>query len=163
MTRLIVTDANIFIDLQVAGLLDEMFALPEIEFVVPDTLYIEELADQHGRLPGLGLKVVSLEAEAIDEAVRLRQRYPKPSLHDLLALALARSLSCSLMTGDRHLREAAELEEVVVHGTLWLMESLLEARIVSIARVETAYESMRTEGRRLPWGDVSRQLRRWRT
>jgi len=72
--RLIVTDANIFIDMDTGGLLEDMFRLASWEFVVPDILYVEELADQYGRLPGLGLKVLPLAPELIGEAVTFRGR-----------------------------------------------------------------------------------------
>jgi hypothetical protein len=67
-----------------------------------------------------------------------------------------------LLSGDRSLRVAAETEGVEIHGTLWLMERLLEARIAPIERVVIAYDAMKRDGSRLPWGDVEAQIVRWR-
>lgn len=161
--RLIVTDANIIIDLAAGDLLETVFLLPEIEFHVPDVLYVEELAERHGRLPGLGLKVVSQPAEAVAEVERLRQSYRRASINDLFALALARRLGCTLLSGDRALREAAGREGVEVRGTLWLIETLVQARLVPIDRAEAAYEAMRRDGSWLPWDEVRAQVRRWRS
>ena len=159
--RLVVTDANIIIDLAAGGLLEEMFRLPHWEFCVPDTLYVEELADHHGVLPGLGLKVVPQPAEVVEYVAQLHLRYRGPSTNDLFALALARTLGCALLSGDRALRAAADAEGVELHGTLWLIEALLSEHLVPVARMAAAYESMRQDGSRLPWDEVQAQMRRW--
>lgn len=159
--RLIVTDANVFIDMDAAGLLEEMFRLADIEFAVPNILYIEELAARHSRLPGLGLKVLSLEPAAIEDAEKLRAKYRRPSQNDLFALALARAEKCGLLTGDKGLREAAVEEAVEVHGTVWLVEHFLQQRLVDGGRAKDCYERMRRDGSRLPWAEVNEQLARW--
>lgn len=159
--RLIVTDANIFIDLQVGGLLDEMFRLRTIEFAVPDILYIEELAERHARLPGLGLKILSLDADAVADVESLREKYPLPGLNDLFALALAKSEECPLLTGDGWLRTAAKSEQVEVHGTVWLMEQIRFEQKISASRVREAYAAMRRDGSRLPWKEIENQIARW--
>ena len=161
--RLIVTDANIIIDLAAGGLLEEMFRLPEVEFCVPDVLYVEELAAHYGILPGLGLKVLPQPAESVEYVMRLRQHYRRPSTNDLFALALARTLGCALLSGDGALREAATRERVEVHGTLWLIEALLDARVVLVERVAVAYEAMQRDGSRLPWDQDGAQIQRWQS
>lgn len=159
--RLVVTDANIIIDLAAGGLLEEMFRLPAWEFCVPDTLYVEELAEHYGVLPGLGLKVLTQPPEAVDYVSQLRLRYRGPSINDLFALALAKNLGCVLLSGDGPLRTAANAEGVELHGTLWLVEALLNGRVISVERVAAAYEAMRLDGSRLPWEEAQDQVRRW--
>jgi hypothetical protein len=160
--RLVVTDANIIIDLADGGMLEEVFRLPDIEFCTPDVLYLEELAQHYGALPGLGLKVLSQPEEAVAYVEQLRSRYRGPSTNDLFALAMARMMGCVLLSGDRPLRAAAEAEGVEIHGTLWLIERLLQHRILSIRQVVAAYEAMRRSGSRLPWDEVDAQIERWR-
>lgn len=161
--RLIVTDANIIIDLAAGDLLEAMFLLPEIEFHMPDVLYVEELAERHGRLPGLGLRVVHQPADAVAEVERLRQRYRRTSINDLFALVLARRLGCVLLSGDRALREAAAQEQIEIRGTLWLIDMLVQAQLITASRAEKAYEAMRLDGSRLPWEEVRVQVQRWRS
>lgn len=160
--RLIVTDANIFIDMEVGGLLEDMFRLEAWEFAVPDILYVEELAQAHGHLPGLGLKVLPMGPDLIGETVTLRLRHPKPGSNDLLALVLAKAQGCSLLSGDGSLSAAAKAEAVEVHGTLWLMEALASELAIDLGRIEVACERMRAEGRRLPWSEVTKQINRWK-
>lgn len=159
--RLVVTDANIIIDLDAGKLLEDMFRLPEFEFSVPDVLYVEELADNYGVLPGLGLRVLPQSSEAVGYVEQLRAQFNGPSSNDLFALALARELNCALLTGDGALRDAAREEQIEVRGTIWLMEQLLAARVTRVDRVAVAYETMKRDGRRLPWDEASAQVQRW--
>jgi hypothetical protein len=58
MLQLLVSDTNIFIDLEEGNLLNEFFALP-YEIAVPDILYYEELDTSHSHLVNCGLQVLS--------------------------------------------------------------------------------------------------------
>lgn len=156
---LLVSDANIFIDFDEGGLLRELFQLPE-RIGVPDLLFEDELRGQHADLLELGLALLELAPDGVLRAAELARRHRRPSRLDLAALALAEQEKCPLLTGDRHLREAARAEGVDVHGTLWLVERLVTLRIVRVDRVRLAYERMRAAGRRLPWERVEEQVRR---
>jgi hypothetical protein len=106
----------------------------------------------------LGLEVLELGAPAVLRAARLAEQYRRPSRIDLTALALAEQEHGILVTGDRHLRLAAEAERVEVRGTLWLARRLVEERVITVAALRDAYGRMRETGRRLPWTEVERQL-----
>lgn len=157
--KLLISDANIFIDMEAGGLVEAMFSLPET-FAVPDILFREELAEYNPELSGLGLQVMSLTEERVAESMRLRLVHKHPSQNDLFALALAKQESCPLLTGDRRLRKAAEQEGVELKGTLWLVERMVEEAIISVEGAAEAYEGMRREKRWLPWAEVTKQLKR---
>ena len=158
---LIISDANIFIDIEVAGLTRIMFQLPEV-FAVPNILYEEELSEHHPELPVLGLRVLDVTEEYVKEADRLGEIYTKPSHNDLLALALAKQEQCPLLTGDNKLREAAEAERITVRGTLWLVEQLFINELINYKETKEAYTRIKQDGRRLPWPEVENQLERFR-
>ena len=155
----LISDANIIIDMEAGAILDKMFRLPET-FAVPNVLYVEELEKHHPHLPGLGLRVLTVEEEYMQEAYRLGGVYRKPGFNDLLALSLAKQQRCPLLTGDGKLREAAEMEQVEVRGTLWLMERMFASKILGLEAVQEAYEKMDNDGRRLPWPEVRGQLKK---
>lgn len=159
---LIISDSNIFIDMEVGGLIKHMFRLPET-FGTPDTLFYEELQENHAELPQLGLQVMELRSDFITMAEEFIGRYKGPSLNDLLAMALAKQEECPLLTGDGKLRSAAENEAMEVHGTLWLVERLHMESIITTRRVEIAYEKMQLAERRLPWDEVQRQIQRFKS
>lgn len=156
---LIVSDANIFIDMESGGLTRLMFRMGE-EIAVPDVLYEEELRQHHGDLPGHGLRILEVRSEFMTEAVRLRATYPAAGANDVLALVLAKQERCPLLTGDAALRQAAESEAVPVQGTLWIVQEMLRLGLVTHAMATDAYARMKAEGRRLPWALVGEQLAR---
>lgn len=154
---LLISDANILIDMDTGGLLAPMFSM-EYRFAVPDVLYVEELEGQHVGLFELGLQSVTLQDHLVAEVAVLSQRYCRPSRNDLFALALAASEMCPLLTGDKDLRVAAEAERVEVRGTLWLVTEMARAKKISIQVARAAYQRMRDSGRRLPWDEAERLL-----
>lgn len=154
---LLVSDANIFIDFAATELTPLLFRL-DAEILVPDILYEEELASRHANLLALGLRKRNMTPQRIDEALQLSSRYSGPSNNDLLALTLARSIPCPLVTGDRRLRTAATAEGVEVLGTFALIERMVRRQLVTVAEVEAAYADMKRANRRLPWDEVEIQI-----
>ena len=152
---LLISDTNIFLDFDAAGMLAELFSLPH-EIAVPDLLFEEELRDFHQDLVGLGLRQIELEPEAINRLLELARKYTLPSRVDLSALVAAEQEGCTLVTGDRHLREAAEEEGIPGHGSLWLAEQMIGAGVLDVRRLEVAYQQMQKRGRRLPWAETKR-------
>lgn len=155
--QLLISDANILIDLEEGGLLEVFFRLP-YQFSVPDILFAEELEDQHAHLVTMGLGVISLGGEAMRDAAELIQRSKGPSRNDCFALALARQEKCPLLTGDRDLRALAKAEAVEVNGTLWVVEELLLKEIIPVEHAREAYRRMQANGRRLPWKEAFQRL-----
>lgn len=158
--RLLISDANIIIDMNTGGLLRLMFRF-DATFAVPDVLYEEELRIDHPELIRLGLKRLELSEDTVVYAGRLVEKYRGlgASINDLLALALARQEECPLLTGDGRLRTAGQTEGIDVHGTLWLIEQMVKARTIAVKQAEAGYAKMREAGRRLPWDEVDHQVR----
>lgn len=156
---LLVSDTNILLDWDEGGRLEVLFAIGAT-LAVPDALLGEELDDHADRLRALGLQARVLRSEGVVRAAALAMVHRRPGRIDLLALALAEQEACPLLTGDRHLRSAAEAEGVTVHGTLWLAERAVETGALTIEELGEVYQRMRDAGRRLPWREVEAQLRR---
>lgn len=158
--RLLISDANILIDMEKGGVLPLMFQLDAV-FAVPDLLYEEELRERSPQMLDMGLRTLELTAETVRYADALIARHARTgaSTNDLLALALARQEQTTLLTGDGKLRIVATEERVEVHGTLWLMEQLMNAGILTVVQAAAAYERMKLARSRLPWDEVERQLK----
>lgn len=148
--QLLISDANILIDLEEGGLLKQLFDLP-YEFRVPDILYYEELERQHSYLVDLGLGLGELDERGMQTAFEYTRKYNGPSRNDCFAMALAFQEKCPLLTGDKALRKAAEQEAISVNGTLWVVEQLVIHDVVSRDKARAGYQCMRDSGRRLPW------------
>ncbi|MFF7706254.1 DUF3368 domain-containing protein [Pseudomonas sp. NPDC007930] len=155
--HLLISDANILIDLEEGALLTHLFQLP-FTFQVPDILFYEELETQHAHLLGLGLTLGELTPETLIYALELTTRVRGPSRNDCFALALARQQRCHLLSGDMALRKLAKAEAVPVNGTLWVVEQMVAHSIISLPDAEQAYARMRASARRLPWDLVQKSL-----
>lgn len=157
---LLVSDANILIDIEEGRLTPAVFRSP-YEIAVPDVLFEYELRERHSHLLELGLRVKSLTAESIKKIESLTAQYPRPSRIDHSALALAIQEQCLLLTGDKDLRVAAQKEKVEVHGTLWIVEQLLNQKLIQPQHAKVSFDTMKAKGSRLPWGDVDVLLNKW--
>jgi predicted nucleic acid-binding protein len=157
--QILVSDANVLIDIEHGILLSPMFSM-ETVFVVPDVLFEKELKARHSHLLDLGLKVKTLSKEAVDIAKEFAAKYRRPSRMDIFALSLAFHENCPLLTGDKSLRNAAFQEGVPVYGTIWLVKDMLEKKIIQLSTAHSAFEKMKNAGSRLPWEEVDKLLHR---
>jgi predicted nucleic acid-binding protein len=158
--RLLISDTNVLIDIEDGNLTPLIFRLP-YEITVLDVLFESELSERHGHLLQAGLKVKSLTPEFVEKMEILNVKYPRPSIMDRLALALALQEQCPLLTGDRDLRAAAKGEGVEVHGTLWIVEQLLQTKLIEQRQARNSFDSMKAKGSRLPWNDAEQLMDRW--
>jgi predicted nucleic acid-binding protein len=149
--QLLISDANILIDLEEGELIEYMFDLPYL-FSMPDILFVEELEENHEYLVDLGLRLDELSGDTVMYSMELVTKYQNASRNDCFALALATQEKCPLLTGDKALRKAAESESVVVMGTIWLVEQMVKQNLFDTTRARLAFDKMKRSGRRLPWG-----------
>src|SRR5471030_1627736 len=97
---LLISDANILIDIEIGGLVAPMFSL-DYQFAVPDVLFYEELEERHSYMLGMGLVVKDLNEALVTRVSKLAAQYPRPGRNDLFALVLAENEECPLLTGDK--------------------------------------------------------------
>lgn len=157
MQQLLISDANILIDMEEGGLLEAMFQLP-FDFATPDILFFEELEEEHSHLPDLGLALKEVSSESMMYAMYLTGIYTQASRNDCFALALAKQEQCPLLTGDMALRKAAEKEAAIVKGTVWLVSQLVIHQKINAQQARAAYRQMQANGRRLPWSIAEQAL-----
>jgi len=161
--KLLISDANIIIDVIAGGLVDDLFQL-DYTFGTPDILFEKELKDQHPEIISAGLQVLELNAETVAYASSVFNAdvTDRVSLMDCVALALARQENCTLLTGDARLRKHAETESIEVKGTLWIVQQLLDNKLIDTDKAEDAYQKMRNDGSRLPEKEITKQLKAYR-
>lgn len=164
--QLLISDANILIDMEAGALMETLFRLP-MRFGIPDVLYYEEIEPGTPGLEALGLQVMEISGEFVRYAERLPSQYnhtlpakhgAKPSHNDYLALALAKQESCTLLTGDANLRSVARQEQVVVMGTIGLLCIMVENQQLTVDESLAALNKMQEALRRLPWTEAQKRL-----
>ncbi|GEA15529.1 hypothetical protein E308F_17730 [Moorella sp. E308F] len=145
----LVTDTNLWIDLDKGDLILQMFRLP-YKLVAPDAI-IAELDEPDGfKLVALGLEKEELSGAEVLKVLEYARKYKKPSRPDLFALVLAQRLKSPLITGDWDLRVAARQEGIEVHGTLWVIDKFVEMKMVAPKTASDSLKKMLGVGRRLP-------------
>lgn len=154
-----VLDTSISIDLYRGGMLQAVFRLP-IQFMVPDIMYEQELAEWFGPdMRDLGLIVTEVEPEGVELA---RDYARNCSTCDAHALALAVTQEIELFTGDQDLRTFAEGVGIRCRGLFALFDLIEEAQLMSPV---TLYSSLTTICRhprkRLPPFEVESRLARY--
>lgn len=157
-----VTDTNVWIDLQVGNLLDNVFEL-DVRWLIPDLIGHELGDDVKHLLIEWGLEERSLSGDEIEAVVELGATYSAPSRTDVATLVVARAENGILVTGDQALREAAQEENIDVHGTLWVVDALVETDTIAPGEAARALQLMMEASRRLPKQEVNRRIERWRT
>ncbi len=164
--RLLISDANILIDMEAGALMETLFRLP-MQFGIPDLLYYEEIEEGSPGLDQLGLQIMEVSGDFVKYAAALPRQYnpmlpakhgAKPSHNDYLALALAKQESCTLLTGDANLRIVASKESVTVMGTIGLLCAMVENQLLTVDDALKALHKMKAGKRRLPWPDAEKML-----
>lgn len=158
---LCVVDANVLIDLHVGRLLADLCRL-QCRVIVPDVIAAELIDPDGTRLAEVGLEVHGFSGDQVLEVTWLRLRFNQVSTNDLFALVLAKELQATLLTGDRHLRQIADQEGVAVHGTLWVLDELVQLRIMDPHQASTTMKRMLDQGRRLPLIECEQRFRLWK-
>ncbi len=167
MTCVVVNDASCLIDLYKGRLLMATLELP-YRFVLPLPIRHSELLDltdrQWRRLDQAGLETFNLPPAQIKEAQQVRQGHPRLSMNDCFCLVTVRHQDHGLLlTGDKRLRQTAELEGLRVHGVLWVIDQLHASGLYGIGGLRAALEAWREDRTVfLPRTEIDNRLRRLR-
>jgi hypothetical protein len=142
-----ILDTSVIIDLDVGGVLAQLFALP-YSFAAPDVILAELQQVDGQQLLARGLQSAEFPPEQVLEVTALGQRHRNVSINDLFALVLADMRRCTLVTGDR---------------TLWVLDEMVHHGVVAPLTAAGALERMLALGSRLPRAECERLLKRWKS
>lgn len=160
LQSILVTDTNIWVDLENGGALVEVFQLP-YQFLIPDFAIPELIRPRWETLEVLGLRAHELPAKQVVELGQLRQTHRNLSMIDLASFLLAKMLDVILVTGDKRLNELASAHGLAVHGVLWLLDEIVRFEALTPGQAAIALRRMLKSGARLPADECNNQLARW--
>lgn len=160
LQSVLITDTNIWIDLENGGILVETFRLP-YQFLIPDFAIPELIRPRWETLEVLGLRAHELPAEQVVELIQLRQVHRNLSIIDLASYLLAKMLDATLLTGDWRLNELANASGLSVHGALWLLDEMVHFKVLTPGQAASALKRMLELGARLPAEECSNRITRW--
>jgi hypothetical protein len=160
LPSILITDTNIWIDLENGDILVDVFHLP-YQFFTTDFALGELIEPGWEILQNLGLQTRALEPESVIELAQLSQTHRYLSTVDLAALLLAKAIGATLITGDRHLNEFAKTNNQPVHGVIWILDEMVSHQILTTTRAATALRAMLDHGARLPNAECQARFDHW--
>ncbi|HPR17459.1 MAG TPA: DUF3368 domain-containing protein [Candidatus Cloacimonadota bacterium] len=164
---LLISDTCILIDLCNGGLLEKMSELP-YNLGVPDAILsgffddeTELINPNAEEIIHAGFQVFSLDYEGLMEVFELNQKYSKPSLNDIFGLVVAKKHNAILLTGDGSLRKSAVKENVDVKGILWIMDEMIDNKIIDMQTASARLQKILDEGSFLPKSECDKRFEKW--
>lgn len=158
----LVVDLSVWLDLCYAQLLEEFTRLPA-DILVSDA-QLGEIEKEKGLDLDPYLSRLSSQSYTPSEMTTAQEmvaKYPQLSAPDVLAFLLAERTGATLITGDKNLRKLANSKRVDCHGTLWILDTLLEHETITAEIACLALQSMLAENSFLPRLDVLKRLDKW--
>ena len=127
------SDTNVWIDFMVINRITLPFRLPYTYVMNQDAIDDELLSppDFKSQLLSAGLVATELTDSEFLLAEEYGSRYRKLSIHDRIALAIAKCRNITLLTGDLLLRNAAIAEGVPLIGTIGLLDQIFERSLIN--------------------------------
>lgn len=164
--RIAVQDANVLIDLELAGLFEAWFSLG-IETHTTD-LIKGELAkgNHHQAIAYFGsgqIREYQLSWEELAKVEELeREVNSKAKFADCSVLFLAMKLEgAMLISGDKPLRRAGFDRHIDVHGTLWILDRIVESKALSGAVASAKLRSLLEMKRFFPADECRKRFAKW--
>jgi rRNA-processing protein FCF1 len=164
--KLIITDTNIFFDIISIGALPEFFSL---DYEICTTVFvIEEIkrSDQREAIEvfirAKEINVIDFSAEEIGEIYGFNTEKNFKGITDKSVLWKSVQIGCPLLTGDRKLRKEAETQGVEVHGSIWVITSLVENGLIDRKKGIKLLESLKEVNSSLPVDEIDKLIREYK-
>ncbi|MCF8224113.1 MAG: PIN domain-containing protein [Bacteroidales bacterium] len=161
--KLIITDTNIFFDIISIGALPEFFSL---DYEICTTVFvIEEIIKSDQRevievfIRAKEINVIDFSAEEISEIYDFKTEKNFKGITDKSVLWKSHQLKCPLLTGDKKLRTEAENKGVEVHGSIWVITSLVENCLIEKSKGIKLLESLKEVNSSLPFDEIDKLIR----
>ncbi|MBE2181615.1 MAG: hypothetical protein IAE97_14210 [Chthoniobacterales bacterium] len=164
--KIAIKDANILIDLANCDLVEACMRLP-YEFVTTELvlLQLRQEAQWAAVEPFVATGLIRTATLSADEEYRVAVDPLIDVLGhaDMQVLWLAMREQAILLTGDLKLRKEASRRRVLVHGLLWILDELIETRILAAAEAAKRLRLAMAGRAFLPQTECDARLKRWET
>lgn len=157
-----ILDASVMLDFIEGGIFSHLLSCPCI-FITSDIIADEEINQSYTRtqLRDLGLIINELEPDELIRIMELMEEHPELSPKDLSVYLFSVKYNGILASGDGALRKFAEDHRVTCHGTLWLLDHLVDKRLLHPPEGIVALERMLKRKRWLPRAECEKRIWLW--
>jgi len=108
-----------------------------------------------------GFQTVQLSPEEMLSLQNYRTRFKALSVGDLSCLVYAENHNAVIIAGDKNLRALATQKMIEVHGSLWLLDELIELGIITPAKAAAALKLMLENDAWLPLDECEMRMKAW--
>jgi rRNA-processing protein FCF1 len=165
--KLIITDSSVFFDIIKIQALPEFFVLDlEIcttDFVKGEILESEQKEQIEMFIRSHQLIVFELRGQEIEEIENFKTKRFFKTLIDKTVLWKAKQLKCPLLTGDAKLRSEAIEQGVTVHGSLWVIQIMVETKVITANAGIEFLEKLKISNDRLPLDEIEKLIKQLKT
>lgn len=163
--KIVLSDANIFIDLCNIGLLDEFFSL-DFEFHTTEQVVNEikrpEQKQQINKHINKNLNIKILTGIDILEVAQLFSgNVSNLSYVDCEVWYISKQHNLTLLTGDKNLRNQATKDNIEVRGVLFLFDEMIEQNCITQKYAYDKLFLLSKTNIRLPKKEVEKRLEAW--
>jgi predicted nucleic acid-binding protein len=160
--KVAITDVSVLFDLFNVGVLTEFFGL-DIEIYTTDFIYNEILrSDEKNEFELFvrsgQLKIIAVEEDEQEIISNMVLTYTNRSIADKTALYKALQMDCILLTCDDKLKKEAIKQKLEVHGSIWIIDQLVENDKINTIRAIEVIESLKVKNAWLPVDELDRRL-----
>jgi len=154
-------DANILFDFVAGDIFDQLFLLP-LDFHTSDIVAYEISGSYSGRqLTQRGLEILALDDSEVLEIFTMKQEHSGLSVEDVSVFFLSRKHGTLILSNDGLLRELADASRIEYHGTLWLLDEMIQKEILQPREAASALRSMLKNKRWLPRPECETLIKKW--
>jgi hypothetical protein len=164
--KVAITDVSVLFDLFNVGVLPEFFGL-DIEIYTTDFIFNEILqSDEKNEFElfvGYGqLKIIAVEEDEQEIISNMVLTYSNRSIADKTALYKALQMNCIILTCDDKLKKEAIKQKLEVHGSIWIIDQLVENDKINTIRAIEVIESLKAKNAWLPVDELDRRLNKYK-
>lgn len=163
--KIAINDTNILIDFFGINLLDELMSL-DLEMHTSDFVLFEiEIPEQLLRIENIisagKLKVNNFSIQELEIISQKKNNNPNLSLTDCSVWHWAEMNNTILLTGDARLRKTAKNAGIEVHGSLWLLDLLVDQKIITTNKACISLTNLMNINNRLPKQECDARKKLW--
>jgi predicted nucleic acid-binding protein len=162
--KIAIKDANVLIDLAVAGLLESWFQLG-IATCTTDLVFqqVKHEPQAVAVLPFVEsgmLEIVAFDGEKMEACAR-KFSDRRFGIEDASVISLALQREAILLSGDRAVVKTARLAGVEVHGLLWVFDQLVARSVLPPRLATIKLRAVVAHGTYLPNDECERRFKEW--
>lgn len=108
------------------------------------------------------INVIDFSAEEMGEIYSFKTEKNFKGITDKSVLWKSLQLKCPLLTGDKKLRIEAENQGVEVHGSIWVIASLVEDGLIDKIKGVRLLELLKEVNSSLPFDEIDKLIRAYK-